>query len=186
MRWRSRSGWASDDDAKRFAASRDQFRADLYASLRRGGAAARHRLPARRRGTRRFRCDLDHHRAGAGRRAGQAAAGAAAQHLRALLARVRAAPRRHARVEGLHALRAAQRRQPSCAWAGASARTRRCDFFFKDRAAAGLEPVGRSGLAHAAQAVLPRRPAACLGGVGLRALGAGHVRLHARSRRQRW
>src|SRR5690606_35552238 len=37
---------------------------------------------------------------------------------------------------------------------------------------------------NAAHAVLPRRPAACLGGLGLRALGAGHVRPRARVRRQ--
>ena len=57
-------------------------------------------------------------------------------------------------------------------------------YFFKDRAP---EPgtSGRKWFSRTPrQAVLPRRSAACMGRVGLRALRLGHVRLHARSRRQ--
>ena len=77
--------------------------------------------------TGRLRCDLDHDRAGAGRRTGAPAGGAVARHLRALLEGVRRAPRRPARMEGLHAVRVAHRRQLRAPGL-ARTRARRCSI----------------------------------------------------------
>ncbi len=81
-------------------------------SLARRARRARHRLPAGLRRARRLRSDVDDDRAS--RRAASssaAAAGSAARDIRALLARVRRAPRRRKRLGRLHAVRAAQRRR---------------------------------------------------------------------------
>ena len=111
--------------------------------------------------------------------------GPVAQHLRALLARVRRAPRRHAQLGGLHALRTAHRRRLR---APGLARTRAAGaaILLRRPPASRLEPVGRGGGARAAQAALPRRPAARLGRVRLRALGARHVRLRRARATRRW
>ena len=84
---------AARTEMRAFIESRDEFRSDLYRSLQIAIAHARHRLSAGRGRARRLRCDLDHDRAVAGRRAADAAAGRVLAHVRALLARVRRARR---------------------------------------------------------------------------------------------
>ncbi len=120
-------------DAERMAKARDEFRADLTRLAACGDPAPRYRLPARCRGAGRLRPDLHHDRTGTRRRAGLAAARPAGGHLRALLARVRAAPRRAARVEGLHALRMAQCRRVRTPLGWRERAWEATEYFFRDR-----------------------------------------------------
>lgn len=171
------------DEVARFSTARDEFSGDLIASL--GAAVRQHNLdflPGSAE-ARRLRCDLDHHRAGTGWRAATPAAGSADQYLRALLEGVLRPPRQQARMEGLHAVRMAQRGRVRAPWLARPRLGRHCVLLQGSRAAA-VESMGRSGLAHATHTVLRRRSAACLGRLGLRALGAGHVCLRPRIRCQ--
>ena len=164
----------------RATSSRD----DLHASLRIAMAQHEHRLHPRRRGARRLRCDVDDHRARAGRRADACCRRARCENtFERYWREFDSARKGDARMEGLHAVRVARPSAPSCAWAGATARTRRSISSSPTSSRAGwnqwAEVVSRT----------PRKPF-FLGDLPhawvasrLRALGAGHVRLRAPARR---
>ena len=70
---------------------------------------------------------------------------------------------------------------PSCGWAGASGPTACSTFFLRYRRPPGWQQWAEVVWHDERDAALHRRPAAHLGGLGLRALGARHVRLRARA-----
>ena len=172
-----------DDDAARACrGSATNFAHDLVASLR--ATAPAHRidyLPGLGR-ARRFRSDVVDDRVRARRRRTRAVRAELVEptferYWREFVARRDGA----VRVGRLHALRAAQRRRRSCAWAGASARTSCSQFFMAGRRPPAWnqwpEVVGRDPR----KPRVRRRPAARLGRVRLHSLGARSVRVRARA-----
>ncbi|MBK6899979.1 MAG: discoidin domain-containing protein [bacterium] len=149
---------------------------------RRRHGAPRRRLRAGLRRPRRLRRHLDHHRPDPDRRRRAGAPGRDRAHLREVLGVLRRPPRRRP-VGCDDAVRDAHHRRLR---APGLARPRaRAGRLLPVAAPAGrLARVGRGRRPRGARAALPRRHAPHLGRHGLRAVGAGHVRLRRRGERR--
>ena len=144
--------------------------------------AAPHRLPAGRSELGDFDPTSEHDRAGAGRCAVVAAAGTAAQTRSSVTgtnpcSAATASARGRTTPYELRTVGSFVRR------AGANARTR-CSISSSPGSSHRAGGSGAKWSRPRRANVLPRRPAACLGGIGLHPLVAGHARLRARRRAQ--